>query len=330
MKRLTILYLICIIFIFLLPVFIVQLGHIGIYDNLNNDFPISKLKSTGKIKVYIKAEDKVADMELEEYIRGVLAAEMPASFPLEALKAQAVAARSYVISRISNDKGDVPEHKGAQMCTDFAHCQAWISKEERLEKWDEKDRVNFWNKITAAVQDTAGEIMVFDNKPVSAVFCAISSGKTERAADVWGSDISYLQSVDSPYDKNAPGYETKVELTLQEFKDKLITSKSDVKISDNPGDWYKDEVRTEGGGVSSCNIGGVTLKGTEVRTIFGLRSINYTLQFTNDKAIFDVKGYGHGVGMSQWGAKYYAEDGKNYKDILKLYYNGISFNKITK
>lgn len=328
MKKIWLMYLACFVLIFTLPICIVQIGKIGVYDNLDSNYPIAKLKSTGKITTYIKAEDKVEEVELEDYLRGVLAAEMPVTFPLEALKAQAVAARTYIINKIVNVKGEIPEHHGAQVCTDSAHCKAWMSKEERLEKWPEAERDNYWNKITAAVQDTAGEIMTYDGKPVTAVFYAISSGKTERAADVWGSDVPYLQSVDSPVDKNAPGFESTVSMSVQEFKNKMSAARPEAAFSANPQEWYQNEVRSEGGGVTHAVIGGVEVKGGDIRTIFGLRSTNFTLQLSQDQAVFQVKGYGHGVGMSQWGAKFYAEEGKNYKDILKLYYQGVSIEKL--
>ena len=232
MKKIWLMYLACFVLIFTLPICIVQIGKIGVYDNLDSNYPIAKLKSTGKITTYIKAEDKVEEVELEDYLRGVLAAEMPVTFPLEALKAQAVAARTYIINKIVNAKGEIPEHHGAQVCTDSAHCKAWMSKEERLEKWPEAERDNYWNKITAAVQDTAGEIMTYDGKPVTAVFYAISSGKTERAADVWGSDVPYLQSVDSPVDKNAPGFESTVSMSVQEFKNKMSAARPEAAFRD--------------------------------------------------------------------------------------------------
>ena len=249
-------------------------------------------------------------------------AEMPASFPLEALKAQAVASRSYILDKIGNQSD---AHKGADVCTDPSHCKAWMSKEERFDKWEKSEREKNWAKIIAATTETAGEYMTFDGEPITAVFYAISSGTTERAADVWGNDIPYLQNAASPMDKNAPNYRSTEEFSKEEFRQLLLADSPELKLTGNPSDWYSDEIRSSGGAVLSCNIGGKSFKGTDIRRIFSLRSHNYTLSFKNKKFIFDVVGYGHGVGMSQWGAKFYAEQGKNYRDILRIYYTGITF-----
>ena len=280
---------------------------------------------TKTVSVYFKNEDKVETVLLEEYIPGVIAAEMPASFPLEALKAQAVASRSYILNKIGSGGSKIESHKGADVCTDSSHCKAWMSKEERFEKWAETEREKNWTKIMTAVSETSGEYMTYNNQPITAVFYAISAGTTERAADVWGSDIPYLQNADSSLDKNAPNYRSTAEFSAKEFR-RLVTGDSpELQLKGEPSGWYTDEVRSSGGAVLSCNIGGKTFKGTDIRRIFSLRSHNFTLSCNGENFIFDVIGYGHGVGMSQWGAKFYAEQGKNYRDILRIYYSGIAF-----
>ncbi len=279
------------------------------------------------ISVYFKEEDKVKTVPLEDHLLGVVSAEMPVSFPLEALKAQAVASRSYILDKLASGGDKIEGHKGAAVCTDSSHCKAWISKEARLKSWPEKDAEKNWEKITAAVESTAGEYMTYDGEPITAVFYAISSGKTERAVDVWGGDVPYLQNANSIHDKNAPGYSSKKEFSFTEVKSLLKEKFPEIKLSKNPADWYSDETRSTGGAVLSCKFGNIPLKGTEVRTLFSLRSHNYRLSFKDDTFIFDVVGYGHGVGMSQWGAKFYADDGKNYRDILRIYYKGVEFVK---
>ena len=297
--------------------------------------PISHTKeapliSTTEVSVYFKDEDKVKTVNIEEYLCGVIAAEMPADFPMEALKAQAVASRSYVLDKMISGGNKIESHKGADVCTDSAHCKAWISKEDRFKKWSEADRKKNWNKITSAVSETAGEYMTYDGEPITAVFYAISSGTTERAEDVWGSDVPYLQNSDSSLDTNAPGYRSKKVYTKNEFLNKITAEFPDIVLTNDPSSWYSAESRSSGGAVLSCRIGNKDLKGTDVRRIFSLRSHNYTLSYQKGKFIFDVVGYGHGVGMSQWGAKFYADAGKNYRDILRIYYTGISFATIKK
>lgn len=281
--------------------------------------------SSETVSVYFKDEDLVRTVPFEEYLLGVVAAEMPVNFPLEALKAQAVASRSYVLDKMNSGGSRIDGHKGADVCTDSGHCKAWISKEERFEKWSEADAEKNWAKITAAVSETAGEYMTYEGEPITAVFYAISSGTTERAEDVWGSDVPYLQNSDSSLDVNAPGYHSTVQYTKNEFAKKVLLEYPSVGLNNSPSTWYHNEVRSSGGGVMTCTVGNANLKGTDIRRIFGLRSHNYNLTYEDGIFHFDVYGYGHGVGMSQWGAKFYADEGKNYRDILRIYYKGIDF-----
>lgn len=324
MKKYLFCHIICIILVFIIPLIVISAGHFVFPATFTEYKPKLSLKT---VTVYNPETDKVMELDLEEYLCGVIAAEMPASFPYEALKAQAVAARTYIVKRCENS---VPSdaHKGAMMCTSSSHCNAWLSKEDRMAKWDKDSAQSNWNKIVSAVSDTSGEIMTYDGAPITAVFYAISSGKTENAEDVWGGDVPYLKSAASPYDEQAPGYSSTAVFSENEFKNIILSAGKGADLSALPKNWYKNENRSEGGAVLSCNIGGAVFKGTEIRSLFSLRSHNYTLSYADGTFTFNVKGYGHGVGMSQWGAKYYAEEGKSYKDILKIYYNGISFSKL--
>ena len=328
MKKFLITYCVFILIIFTLPVITVSLGNAG--SGSKPPHPgVRKYETQRNVTVLNHQTGEIMQLNVEEYLYGVVSAEMPAEFPLEALKAQAVAARSYLENKLANGSNKIDVHKGADVCTDSSHCKAWISKQDRFNAWDSDKADNYWNKIITSVNETNGEIMVYDGKPVNAVFYAISSGKTERACEVWQSDVPYLQSVESPYDVNAPGFLSTAEFTYDEFKERIKTYDSEVVFdNDNPYDWYKNETRSEGGAVLSCEIGGKTFKGPAVRTALGLRSHNYQFEIKDGKFIFTVKGYGHGVGMSQWGARFYAEEGKNYRDILRLYYRGVSFDNI--
>ncbi len=266
-----------------------------------------------EITVLIKETGNVESFVLEDYLFGVLAGEMPASFPKEALKAQAVAARTYALNKMQ-EKNDV--HPDADLCTDSAHCKAWLSDEQITEKFG-KDWFKMYEKtLKSAIKETEGEIMVFNEEPILAVFHSTNGGRTENSADVWGGELPYLQSVESHGDEASPKYTSDVTVSIADFE-KAVGS---TKIS--------DIIRSDGGSVKSITIGDKTFKGTEIRSLFSLNSSNFEIEALPDAMIFHVTGYGHGIGMSQYGAKGFAEEGYSYKDILKNYYSGIEFKKI--
>lgn len=279
-----------------------------------------------KLSVYVKSEDKVTEMNKSQYLKEVVSAEMPASFEPEALKAQAVAARSYLESRRNAYKtsGTPEAHKGADICTDPTHCKAWISETQRRESWG-SDADKNWEKISRAVDETAGEVITYNGEVISAVFHSTSSGKTENSKDVWGGDRPYLVSVDSPGDVQSPKYKSEKEMSLEEFKE---TAMQNIKGVDFSRELIGDITRSNAGGILTVSIGGVPVKGTDFRKIYGLRSTNVQVTYDSEKVRFDVTGFGHGVGMSQYGANYLASEGKNYKEILKTYYTGVEICKI--
>ncbi len=285
--------------------------------------PVPEEKDT--VSVYIKNEDRVCDMSKSQYLKEVVAAEMPAGFEQEALKAQAVAARSYLEARRNAYRiSGIPDsHKGAEICTDSAHCKAWISEESRRESWGTDAEKN-WEKIARAVDETADEVITYDGEIISAVFHSTSSGKTENSKDVWGGERPYLVSVDSPGDKVSPKYKSEKEMSLEEFKN---VARENIKGVDFSKEIVGDALRSEAGGILEISIGGVKVKGTKLRSIFGLRSTNVNINISGENVKFDVTGFGHGVGMSQYGANYLAAEGKNYKEILKTYYTGVEIVK---
>ncbi len=289
--------------------------------NLQED-PID---STTKITLY--HNDEVLELNLDEYLAGVVAAEIPASFPVEAMKAQVVAARTYTMNRASLEPS--LEHKGAMVCSNYAHCKAYTPLATAAAKWG-KNEASYTSKIRECIKETDGEILLYDNKPISAVFFAYSAGKTERAADVWGSDVPYLQSVDSSTDKDIDNATRTVSFPANEFKEKFKAKYPAAVFNDDPSTWFTDITRSDAGGVMTLKVGGVALKGTALRSSFGLRSTNFSVSATKDTITFETRGYGHGVGMSQYGAKGLADAGKNYHDILAHYYKGVSFGKISK
>lgn len=273
------------------------------------------------VSVYINSGDKVEEMEINQYLKCVVAAEMPVSFEPEALKAQAVAARTYLASHMQSEAPE--QHKGAPVCSDSTHCQAFISEEKRRESWGAAADGN-WDKISRAVEETDGLIMTFNKKPISAVFHSTSSGKTERAADVWGEDIPYLQSAESEGDVYSPKYSSEVRISAEDFKRILEENIEGVDWSEG---LYGNIVRSESGGIISLDIGGKSIKGTEFRKIFDLNSTNAEFEEDNGNIKILVKGYGHGVGMSQYGADYMAKQGGLFEEILKSYYTGVKIEK---
>lgn len=280
----------------------------------------TKLPDT--VSVYVKEEDKVYDMNMTQYLKEVVSAEMPAEFNREALRAQAIAARTYLINRMrAYQKSEIPpEHKGAYICTDATHCKAWISEEKRRELWGKDKADEYWDKISDAVESTGKLILTYNNEPISAVFHSTSSGFTENAKDVWGGEAAYLVSVKSEGDTQSPKYSSEKEISIEEFKKTAEENIAGVNW-ENP--LIGDISRSDAGGIMTITVGGVVVKGTDFRFMYDLRSTNIEFEITDSTVKMKVLGYGHGVGMSQYGANYLAEHGKNFEDILKTYYTGV-------
>lgn len=317
-------YIFTVIFILLISLFLPTA--VVMLSQKKSSAPSPERASADTVTVYIKNEDRVMKTDTMQYLKEVVSAEMPADFCEEALKAQAVAARTYLVNRRNTyaESGYPDVHKGADICTDPAHCKAWISEEARCASWgsgaDKK-----WEKISRAVEDTDGVIITYEGKPISAVFHSTSSGHTENAADVWGSDVPYLLSVESKGDSDSPKYNSHAEYSVEEFKQ--ICEKNISGINWENG-LFSDISRSGAGGIISLKIGDVTIRGTELRTIFSLRSSNIELSEEDSKIKMTVRGYGHGVGMSQYGANYLASNGADYIEILKTYYTGVEVKNV--
>ena len=283
-------------------------------------------KNYNTIKLLHKDTEKIEELKMDEYLYGVVSAEMPASFQEEALKAQAVVARTYTIYKIVNNDG---KHNDADICDDSSCCQAWISKEDRLDKWKEEERIENWNKIVNAVNSTQGKIITYEGKPINAFFHSNSGGTTEAPINVWGgSGYPYLQSVSTSGEDAYSQYKSEAEFTKKEFEDKIKEVHNDFKIDYKQKDCIKIEEYTEGNRIKSVKIGNLELSGVEIRNIFGLRSANFKITIQNEKIKFEVLGYGHGVGMSQTGADSLAKEGKNYEDIIKHFYTGVKIENM--
>jgi len=268
------------------------------------------------IKVYVVSEDSVREMNREQYLKEVVSAEMPVEFNIEALKAQAVAARTYLKSR---EKKSFEEHKGAVICTDYKHCKAWMSEKERKGQWKPEKSDEYWKRISQCVDETKDKYIVYNGEVIEALFHSTSSGYTENASDVWGKSVPYLVSVKSEGEELSPRYKSQKTVSKEEFKNKISEN---FENTDWSGDLFCDIVRSEAGGIKTLKTGGVTVTGVQLRTIFELRSTNIEITEEGENIIFDVTGNGHGVGMSQYGANYLASTGMGYEDILKHYYTG--------
>ncbi|WP_053218124.1 stage II sporulation protein D [Virgibacillus senegalensis] len=270
------------------------------------------------VKVYRTNSEEVETVPLEDYVTRVVASEMPAEFELEALKAQALAARTYIVNHLTVEPDENP--KGADV-TDTVQHQVYKSEEELHDIW--KSDYNWkMNKIVEAVAETKGEIVTYNEQPITPAFFSTSNGFTEDSENYWEGELPYLRSVASPWDKESPKY-----LDQQIFTTAEVEQALGITI-DNSAAVAAEIERTESQRVATITIGGESFSGREVREKLGLRSSDFEVEQKKDHVIFTTKGYGHGIGMSQYGANGMAKEGKNYKQILQYYYKGADINNI--
>lgn len=278
-----------------------------------------------KIKLLHKDSNKVEEVNLDEYIACVVSAEMPVSYDIEALKAQAIVARTYTIYKITTSK----KHHNADICDKSTCCQAWISKEDRLKKWKEEEANKNWNKILEAVNVTVGRIITYKEEPINAFFHANSGGKTQVPFYVWGgSGYPYLQVVETAGEENYSQYKSEVEFTQKEFEEKIKKEHKDFKIDYKEKACINIEERDDSNRVVTVKLGNLKLSGVETRTLLGLRSANFKVKIEGDNIKFSVIGYGHGVGMSQTGADSLAKQGKTHEEIIKHFYTGVQITEM--
>ena len=284
-------------------------------------YDYSKYKT---IKLYHAKTSQTEELSLDDYLYGVVSSEMPASFEKEALKAQAIVARTYTIYQITKSKG---KHGDADICDDYKCCQAWISKEDRLAKWSENEAEANWNKIVEAVDSTQGKIITYNGSPIDAFFHSNSGGITETASNVWGGDnFPYLQSVQTSGEDGYSQYSSEVEFSQSEFIDKIKTKHPDFEIDFNDNSCVQILEYTESGRIRTIKFGNIQIAGTEARTLLGLKSTNFSFEIVDGKIKFKVLGYGHGVGMSQTGADSMAKAGSSAEEIIKHFYSGVEIS----
>lgn len=280
---------------------------LGVSNNNKLEIPACSIVETKEEKQEKVTENiqTQRDDKLENYVIGVVAGEMSVSFPYEALKAQAVASRTYAVRGANGNKNfDYTKLK-----------QNYISVDKMKKMWGKSFDENY-KKISQCVNATQGEILEYNNEPILAVFCSTSNGETENCKDVWGQDLQYLTSVESTGDKYSPYYNGTVTVSAKTVKS--IFGSENIAIKE----------RTSAGYVATVSIGGKEFSGEKIRTTFHLKSCDFTITRSGSDIVFKTKGYGHGVGMSQYGAVYMANNGTKYIDILSHYYKNTNIKKI--
>ena len=269
------------------------------------------------VGVYLTDEDVVIDMTLEEYITCVVAAEMPYTFYTEALKAQAVAARTYCIYKLyeGSDHGN-----GAEVCSDYSHCAAFVTRDDLLSRYGEQVTNSIVTKIANAVRDTEGQILTYDNRPILAAFHSRSYKYTESSLNVWGGYRPYLVAVPSPEEDSI----SSVTLSNKQITE-LFSSSSAIECISSVKKELTSE-KNDSGRQAYVAYNGKMIKAKLLRSLFGFRSTAFEYEKTEDGYVFTIHGYGHGVGMSQYGANEMAKNGARYDEILTHYYTGVSFS----
>lgn len=269
--------------------------------------------SAVEVSVYRSAKDEVEQIPLEKYVLGVVASEMPVEFEEEALKAQALSARTEIVRHLLSDT-EIGLLKGADI-GDSEQFQVFKNEAELKEQWGLNYQKNI-EKISQAVYATRGQIITYENKPITAAYFSTSNGFTENSEAYWTTPYPYLKSVESPWDIESPKFQHQVAIPVEEFEEKLGVQLKDGQVGEIVA-------RTPGNRVAKVKIGDKEWTGREIRDMFGLRSADFTWERAGDEIIITTKGYGHGIGMSQYGANGMAKEGKTYEEIIKYFYQGV-------
>ncbi|BBH23874.1 hypothetical protein Back11_52190 [Paenibacillus baekrokdamisoli] len=269
------------------------------------------------VRVYLAEDKRIEKMPIELYVRGVVAGEMPIDFELEALKAQAIAARTYIYKRmLSADHSDLPSNEQEADVTDTVNNQVYVSMSTLLSRWSGKEKEENLKKLNEAVEQTRGQIITYEGEPIQAAFFSTSNGYTENASDYWSIDLPYLRSVASPWDKAiSPRYKETVTMKLNAFSAKLGVKKNAIRS-------MRIVDTTEGKRIRTVVIGDESFSGREMREKLGLASSQFNWTIQDDEITITTYGFGHGVGMSQWGANGMAHSGQTAKQIVTYYYSG--------
>lgn len=278
-------------------------------------------------KVLDIATGEVIEVSERDYVIGAVCAEMPAAFGEEALKAQAVAAHTYAErQRIRERSAPHEELNGADFSNDTSKYQGFFTREQTEKFYGDSFEENY-GKISKAVDEVLPYILTYEDEPIISAFHSMSSGKTESAENAWGSSVDYLVPVDSSYDTSAPKYLDQQHFGRESLEFMLKSAFPDVVLGDDMSEWVKVIDVSDSGTVLKAQVGDKTVTGSDIRTALVLRSACFDVNYTDDEAVFTTRGYGHGVGMSQYGADSMAAEGKSWREIVEHYYPGCSIDE---
>ncbi len=295
-----------------LPGFLVN-GAVKVMDSPQEIYVTESQETAVSWPVKVRTGQHLMEVDMESYILGVLLAEMPASFAPDALKAQSVAARTYAAkAALTGGK-----HEDGSVCTDPACCQGYQSRDTYPGREEDVQ------KIADAVADTAGWVLTYEGELIEATYFSCSGGRTEDAVAVWGGEFPYLRSVSSPGEEEAAVYSQSHRFTKEEFQKAL-----GLRLSGAPESWFSMTTYTSGGGVAAVTIGGQVYSGTQLRSLLGLRSTAFSVEVRGDIITVTTRGYGHRVGMSQYGADAMASQGSTWRQILSHYYPGTALTRL--
>lgn len=298
------------IFILIIPIYALVVPH------KKDIFYKEKIVTVNEIKeekvVKLLDSNKIISLSLEDYIIGVVSCEMPASYEIEALKAQAVASRTYALEKMNYNNNYDLENSTSNQC--------YHDNEKLKSKWG-NNYEKYYNKISKAVNDTAGIYMTYKGNIIKAFYFSTSNGYTEDVKDVFGSTLDYLVSVESPWDKNSKNFEKTVSFNEKDFLKKL-------NINDKTVNKIEILNKTKSNRIYDLSINNIKFKGTTFRKLLGIRSTDFEINKKDNIIYITTKGYGHGVGLSQYGSNEMAKLGYTYKEILKHYYKNIEINNV--
>lgn len=288
---------------------------------LSENFTQTQAEDSDTISVFMSQEEKTEELDMRDYIIGTVAAEMPASYETEALKAQALAAITY--AEYLKKNGSNEEIGGADISDDSSTHQGYMTTDEMREKWGDAYDV-YYNKIARAVDAVIDKVITYGNQPIMAAYHAISTGTTESAENLWGEAVPYLVSVESEGDTYSSRYSTTVTLTADELRS--VLKENNINYDADNNEITVNSV-TDSGTVTEITVFGVEMTGMDLRSLLTMRSPSFDVDFEDGVYTFAVKGYGHGVGMSQYGADWYAKQGYTYDEILSHYYAGTEIEE---
>ena len=275
-----------------------------------------------KINLYLTDEDIITELTPEEYLVGCLAAQIPIDYEQEALNAQAAAAMTYAVRLMTdfeNNNPNIPE--GADLSDDGKICQPYYTYEDAVAAYGESYN-DYLPSLEKAAAYGAGHIITFNNEPIYSVYHSVSAGKTNSAMGIWGRDFGYIKPVDSKWDESYINFECRNEMTTEQARLSLVSYMEGISTPVDYGKWFSELNADENGYVISVKIGDNVFSGGDIWRIFGLRSTAFTISYQNGIFTFVTKGYGHGAGLSQYGANELAKEGKTAAEILRYYYSG--------